>query len=191
MNLSFATILGKITFIFRDSKVIGQSDIIVNVAKNLETLMTVLCSQWQSELMELVHITRLWVSAVSCCLSFLPWRRGSGVVCSVGLRSGDWLGLWKIFNFIVFKKSWGVFAACLRSLSALHLHPHCETSSYQFTHPLWAESNLTTIISYVVHGSTLVTTLTSMHIGVCACVCVYMQVDVQKTWLCLIISSDE
>lgn len=46
------------------------------------------------------------------CFVFSDWK-----VCSVGLRSGDGLGNWKISHFFTMRNSWLAFAACFGLLS--------------------------------------------------------------------------
>ncbi len=94
--------------------------------------------------LEPMDITKFWVfslemlcqvftaATLSCCLFvglsafslvFSNWK-----ACSIGLRSGDWLGHWRIFHFFAFKK----VSSCFRSMFRVIIHLHCEAASYQF-----------------------------------------------------------
>ncbi len=83
--------------------------------------------------LELMDLTGDWVSSFvvlfqaftaadfSCCLfaclSSISFVFSKWNACSIGLRSGDWLGHCGIFHLLTFKHSWVAFALCLGSLS--------------------------------------------------------------------------
>ncbi len=78
----------------------------------------------------------------SCCLfvgraafSFVFSKWNS---CSIGLRSGDWLGHCRIFHFITFKNSWVAFAGCFGS-SSICAKKHHPINFAAFGW-IWAES---------------------------------------------------
>ncbi len=104
--------------------------------------------------LELMDITRDWVSSFvmifqaftaadfSCCLFvglsafsfvFSKWN-----ACSIGLRSKDWLGHCRIFDFLTFKNSWVAFAVCFGSLSICTMK-RCSVNFAPFGW-IWAES---------------------------------------------------
>ena len=90
--------------------------------------------------LEPMDITKCWVSSFvmlcqaftaavfSCCLFvglsafsfvFSKWN-----ACSIGLRSGDWLGHCRIFHFFALKNSWVAYAVCFGSLSICIVKRH-------------------------------------------------------------------
>ena len=56
-------------------------------------------------------------------LVFSKWN-----ACSIGFRSGDWLGHCITFHFFAFKKVFG----CFRSMLRVIVHLHCEAPSNEF-----------------------------------------------------------
>ncbi len=54
----------------------------------------------------------LFVGISAFSFIFSKWN-----ACPIGLKSGDWLGHCRIFNFFIFKNSWVAFAVCCGSLS--------------------------------------------------------------------------
>ncbi len=102
----------------------------------------------------LMDITRDWVSSFvmlcqdftaadfSCCLFvglsafsfvFSKWN-----ACSIGLRSGDWPGHFRIFKFFTFKNSWVAFAVCFGSSSICTMKHH--PINFAPFYWIWAES---------------------------------------------------
>ncbi len=77
------------------------------------------------ELMDITKDPPLWcfarpllqLTSIVVCLWAFSFVFSKWNACSIGLRSGDWLGHCKILQFFIFKNSWVAFAVCFESSS--------------------------------------------------------------------------
>ncbi len=75
----------------------------------------------------------LFVGLSAFSFVFSKWN-----ACSIELRSGDWLGHFRIFHFFTFKNSWVTFAVCFGSSSICTMK--CRPINIAPFDWIWAES---------------------------------------------------